>query len=268
MSDEIDTNVGEYNAGSTVRLTQQYTDSNGALANPTTVVLRVRPPDGVITTPTVTNPSTGNFESLFNVDDAGRWVYEWRTTGGNSVSIGEFDVLVSPMDDPLRGIIARQVRSLMPVTWEALKNADYYGESLLAERVGIAKALALPAALVGQDETVFTALMRDYIATLAAIEIIPAGIEYWMQQKIMVSATGTNESTSYTDRQAAFLKSLLPRLLAKAAQLAANPSVIALANSSYESPAISGNDDGQLITSDPYTFPEAFDIGTAATGGG
>ena len=64
---------------------------------------------------------------------------------------------------------------------------------------------------------------------------------------------------SYTDRQLALLKSLLPQLIRKAAMLAANPNIISITGSVGDAPAISGNDTG-LITADPFEFPEAFDI--------
>ena len=80
------------------------------------------------------------------------------------------------------------MQSLIPVTWAALQKADYYGEALLMQRIEIA-GTALPTVLAEADESKYTPLMRDYIATLAAIEIIPAGIEHWMQQKIAVTAT-------------------------------------------------------------------------------
>lgn len=262
MSDII-----EYQAGSTALLTQQYVDTDGALTDPTTVTLRSRPPDGVIRNETVTRVSEGKYTAEIEVDQAGRWVYEWKTTGGSSVTVGEFIGLASPMDAPMFGAVAQLVRSLIPTTWDSLAKVEYYGLGLLISRIQVAKASVLPLALVEADESAFPLVMQDYLATCAALEIIPAGIEYWMNQKIMVSSTGTNETTSYTDRQLALLRSLLPQLTAKKATLAGNPNIIAFGNITHEAPAVSGNDNDQLITEDPYEFPEAFNIGgsTGAT---
>lgn len=258
MSNEGDANVNDYQAGSTVLLTQEYLDQEGAPTNPTTVVLRTRDPDGLVATPAVENPEVGTYTSAFVVGVAGRWVYEWRTTGGDSVSVGEFGVMPSPIEDPLTGLVARAVRSMIPTTWDALARADYYGTSLLNERIRVAKEIALGPVLADSDESTLTALMREYLATLAAIEIIPAGIEYWMNQKIAVSTTGTNETTSFTDRQLALLKSLLPQLRAKAASLATNPGIVSSLVLPGEAPMVSGNDCGVLVTEDPYDFPIAF----------
>lgn len=271
MSDlSVIVDVSVYPSGSAVLLMQRYTDpSTGDPADPTSVALRTKNPAGVIVTQTVANPEVGTYTCEFIVDFAGRWVYEWRSTGGNSATAGEFNVLPSPIDDPTQGLIAQQVRSLMPATWDALSKVDYMGPALLSERILIAKYMALPAVVATQDEVGFSPLMRDYIATLAAIEIIPAGLEYWAQQKISISTTGTNETTSFTDRQYAMLKGLLPVLRAKAASLASNPSIIPQLSLLGEGPAVSGNDDGVLITQSPFDFLPAFgDAAATTTSGG
>jgi hypothetical protein len=266
MSNKI---LVEYQSGDAVILTQRYTDASGTLVDPASVVLRTKDPESSITTPIINRTAIGIYTAEFVVDVVGPWVYEWKTTGGNSAVVGRFDVLASPIDQASMGRVARLVRSLMPVTWDSLAKVDYYGLDLLLSRVQVAKASVLPLPLVESDESVFPLVMQDYLATCAAIEIIPAGIEYWMNQKLMVSATGTNETTSYTDRQLALLRSLLPQLTAKKAALAGNPNIIAFGNISHEAPTVSGNDDDLLITEDPFEFPEAFNIGgTASTSGG
>lgn len=253
-----------YELGDSVLLKRQFFDNNGSgLYDPDTIILRTKDPVGNVETRTpLDNASVGNYSFEFVALTEGEWAYEWKAESaahGDTIHGGKFTVQASVIDSPSDSLVARLVQSLMPRTWVALRNADFYGEALLTQRVQIAKYTALPNTLAEADESTYSPLMREYIATLAAIEIVPAGIEYWMSEKIAVSTTGTQETVSYTDRQLALLKSLLPQLIRKAAMLAANPNIISITGSVGDAPAISGNDTG-LITADPFEFPEAFDI--------
>ncbi len=253
-----------YELGDDVLLKERFFDENSSgLYDPDTVTLRTKDPLGVVVTHTpLVHSSLGNYSFEVPALTSGEWTWEWKATSvdhGDGITSGRFHVEPSVIDSTATSIIARLVQSLIPATWEGLKKADYYGEDLLTQRIQIAKYTALSTALAEADESTYTPLMRDYIATLAAIEIIPAGIEYWMQQKITVTATGVNESVSYTDRQLAFLRGLVPNLVRKAAALSANPNLVVSIGTPGSAPLVSGNDTG-LLTSDPYTFPEAFDI--------
>lgn len=253
-----------YELGDDVLLKERFFDENSSgLYDPDAITLRTKDPLGVVTVHTpLVNASVGNYSFELAAITAGEWAWEWKSESadhGSTLTSGKFFVQQSIIDTSATGIIARLVQSLIPVTWAALQKADYYGEALLMQRIEIAKYTALPTVLAEADESSYTPLMRDYIATLAAIEIIPAGIEHWMQQKIAVTATGVNESVSYTDRQLAFLRGLVPSLVRKAAALAANPNLVVSIGTPGSAPLVSGNDVG-LLTADPYVFPEAFDI--------
>lgn len=251
-----------YKLGEETFIKHRFFDEDGdGLYNPDTVTFRAKDPIGNVSVITPSNPSTGNYEVSFTVSVAGRWVYEWSSTDadvGDTIKSGFFDVEPSVIDDSSTSLVARLVQSLIPATWDALAKQDYYGVALLNERIQIAKYTALPVAMAEADESTYSPLMRDYIATLSAIEIIPAGIEYWMQQKISISSTGTSEVATYPDRQLALLRGILPTLTRKAAALAANPGIVGSANISTGGPAVSGNDNDDLVTADPYQFPEAF----------
>jgi hypothetical protein len=75
-----------------------FTDSAGAAADPTTVSLIVRKPDGTVTTYTlagaqVVRDSIGKFYYLLAPDQSGDWYFEWHGTGAvQAASAGQFIV--------------------------------------------------------------------------------------------------------------------------------------------------------------------------------
>ncbi len=71
----------EWDVGDAVILSIDFENAVGAATNPTTVVLTVKKPNGTLTTPAFTNPSTGHYESVIAIDQAGTWKYRWTGTG-------------------------------------------------------------------------------------------------------------------------------------------------------------------------------------------
>jgi hypothetical protein len=60
--------------------------------------------------------------------------------------------------------------------------------------------------LVDEEEDI-DIRVQDYIAKLACLQVIPAGVDYWMNQFQSVAVTaGTNEVTSYPNRVEALWK--------------------------------------------------------------
>ena len=68
--------VDEATAGTT-----GFTDADGALADPTTVVVTVQAPDGTQTTPSTTKEAVGRYSATVEPDQAGVWAYRWVGTG-------------------------------------------------------------------------------------------------------------------------------------------------------------------------------------------
>lgn len=155
------------------------------------------------------------------------------------------------------GLVAESVRSLMPMTWDKLSKASYFGRELLLTRVAAAKARVYPASVLATAETTWTTVMVEYAAKNAALELIPAGIEYWMNQKTTVSATGTNETTSFTDRQAA-LQKLGAWLQQEVARLVSNPDLTLALTSVSDAPDTSYPDQADMLTESPFDFPPAY----------
>jgi hypothetical protein len=160
---------------------------------------------------------------------------------------------------PLPGDIAERTRGLLPVTWDALEGDERYGDALLAAALEVARETVLGTQSTEAEEDAMPRVVVDYVAKIAAIEIIPAGIDYWMSQTIAVVTTGTNESETYTDR-AAMLRELRNDLLsetrAKAADIA---TLVGFWPTSTMAPRPRINTQSDLLlTPSPQEFPRPF----------
>lgn len=91
--------IKTYDVGDTTRLSVEITDAAGDFTDPTTVTLRVKAPDGTITTlaypadAAVVRESTGQFHSDVVLNAAGRWYYRWEA-GGDIQGAGEWELHV------------------------------------------------------------------------------------------------------------------------------------------------------------------------------
>ena len=86
-------------AGTTVRCSVKFQDSNGADVDPTSVIFKYRPPSGVIVSYTypsaseVIKDSVGDYHSDVLANSAGNWDWKWEGTGSVvAVSEGSFTV--------------------------------------------------------------------------------------------------------------------------------------------------------------------------------
>ncbi len=66
------------------------------LFDPSSVTLTVTDPSGVITSPSVNNPSIGEYNSIITVGEAGRWIWKWTTNNPTSIDFGFIDVSQDP----------------------------------------------------------------------------------------------------------------------------------------------------------------------------
>ena len=71
----------EYDVGDRVTIQATFTDENSVLTDPDTVQLEIKNPAGTVTTPSVSNPSTGVYEGSVLFDADGLWWYRWEGTG-------------------------------------------------------------------------------------------------------------------------------------------------------------------------------------------
>lgn len=100
----------------------------------------------------------------------------------------------------IQGAVADRVRALIPVTWDALENDPRVGDSTLQSSIDVAKDATTGAVVDPSQEDLYAVAVVDYIAKLAVIEIANTAIDFWMNQALAVSSTGTNENLSYVDR--------------------------------------------------------------------
>lgn len=151
--------------------------------------------------------------------EAGRVSYSWQTadvaTSGNfsawwaiTLTGGAFDTneFLVLIDDHAPGVrtrtgqIYKTARSLIPITWDALATASFYGDGLLQDKINLVKEENLTVSVPPEDEGILNIRVIEYLAKLAVIAVIPAGVDYWGSQRIEVSATGTNENATYINR--------------------------------------------------------------------
>lgn len=101
---------------------------------------------------------------------------------------------------PVAGAIAERTRRVFPVTWDALSSDPRYGDGLLQDTVDLVKENLFGKVIdIGIEDT-FPLRVLDYAAKVIALELIPPGIDLWMNQPTSETTTGTNESTTYVDR--------------------------------------------------------------------
>lgn len=89
-----------YDVGDDAVLTAEFR-VDGALVNPSTVSVNLYPPGATvattITTPTITNPSTGIFRLVVDCTTAGTWRGAWVSTGtGKAAESFSFVVRSAP----------------------------------------------------------------------------------------------------------------------------------------------------------------------------
>jgi len=74
--------MGEYYIGNIVRLTAAFKNSSGAAANPTTVVLQIRKPDGENESNiTPDNTAVGSYQHDYTPASGGKYFYKFVGAG-------------------------------------------------------------------------------------------------------------------------------------------------------------------------------------------
>lgn len=160
---------------------------------------------------TIVSPTAGTVRydwASADTNTDGDYIAWWHIilSGGQVQQSPEFKVFVdahSPGVDVVTGEIADQARQLMPETWDALSRSEKYGDRMLKTRTDYVK-YKLFATIVSAtiESTVYNPMILDYVAKEVALQIIPAGIDFWMNAKTSVESE--RETITYPDR----LKSL------------------------------------------------------------
>lgn len=155
------------------------------------------------------------------------------------------------------GVIAERVAGILPVTWDALSKDTRYGELRLRQTIDYVKFLVLGKVVTPTAEAAQPMLVIDYIAKVTAIELCTAGIDFWMNEPVAESATGTSEQHVYVDRAAA-LEKQRARLVEETRRLA--PEIADLVDFRAFSPRrpLSSTIDDEFLTPSPQEFPRPF----------
>lgn len=66
-----------------------FRDADGNLYTPTSVTVTVRAPNGTLSNPAVTNPSTGLYQTTFNLNQQGVWRFQFQGNGPLDVIVRE-----------------------------------------------------------------------------------------------------------------------------------------------------------------------------------
>lgn len=85
-----------YQIGNEILLKGTFTNSGGTLITPTTITLRIKNPAGtvtVVTTASLTNPSTGIYQYTLLLNVKGIWSYRFEGAG-NVVVASEEEIFV------------------------------------------------------------------------------------------------------------------------------------------------------------------------------
>lgn len=155
------------------------------------------------------------------------------------------------------GVIAERVSGILPVTWDALSQDARYGETRLRETIDYMKFVVLGKTVAPSAEAAQPLIVVDYIAKLTAIELCTAGIDFWMNEPVSESASGTNEYHVFVDRAAA-LEKQRARLVEDTRRVA--PQIADIVDFRAFSPRrpLSSTIDDPFLTPSPQEFPRPY----------
>lgn len=159
---------------------------------------------------------------------------------------------------PVAGAIAERARGILPVTWDALAADQRYGDGLLQSAVSLVKENVFGVVVAPDAEAAYKLIVIDYAAKLVVLELIPAGVDFWMNEPMSESATGTNENHTFVDR-AGTLRELGRDLLIETRRI--GPDIAVLVGfrrvSSKSVPKLSTMDD-EFLTPSHQEFPRPY----------
>lgn len=146
---------------------------------------------------------------------------------------------------------------ILPVTWDALSRDTRYGDALLTDTIAYIKEMVFGKAVSTDEENTYPLLVITYAAKLAAIELCNPGIDFWMNQPVSESATGTNENHTFIDRVSA-LQQLRRQLIEDTRSVAGEvANLLNFRRFSPRRPLLNTIDD-ELLTPSPQEFPRPF----------
>jgi hypothetical protein len=140
-----------------------------------------------------------------NLDEPGEYFGWWRVVQPDTSEIDsdEFFLIVRQHAPGVRtrtGVIYEFCRSIIPSTWGALEKDDNYGDALLQKRVEVQKAKLFVSPPTPENEEDLDIRIQQYVAKVTVLGLISTAMEYWMNQREAVSASGTAEVVRFPER--------------------------------------------------------------------
>lgn len=162
---------------------------------------------------------------------------------------------------PAGDVIAERTRGVIPITWDALLNDARFGDDLLYGAIQLVEETLFGEMLDEAEEQDLPYRVIDFAAKLTAIELINPGIDFWMNQPLNESATGTNEVHVFTERVDKLLK-LREQLLIETRRLAPEieqliDTLLGFRRAPKAVPGLTSIND-ELLTPSPREFPRPF----------
>ena len=166
------------------------------------------------------------------------------------------------------GDIAAAARAQMPVTWATLADDSRYGDALLQRQVDLVKERLFGTVISPDLEAdTYPRTVIDYAGKLVAIQVIPAGEDYWAAQAISDSS-GTKNALTWADR-AENLRRLRENLIRETRMMA--PEIAVLLGTTLAITRIRPRLGVRIprnahVTANPEDFPKDFNLPEEATG--
>lgn len=164
------------------------------------------------------------------------------------------------------GAIALRARAQLPATWDALGRSSQYGPAFLDAAVEFVKFQVNGTILdQSQELSSYNPMLQTYMGKLVALQVIPAGIDYWADQPITENLTGTNESVTWVDRRDGLYR-LYTTLSNEVQELASQVEVELGRKIMRRAATPTVTRPGGYVTPDPALFQQQ--RGVASAGGG
>jgi hypothetical protein len=109
----------------------------------------------------------------------------------------------------LQGDIQAYARDELPATFDALSAAGPYalrgavaplGEDGIMRRVRLVCTRVFGRVLTVDEQEALDERVKDLLGKLVALELIPAGRDFWSKQSLSMAASGRNENVTFTER--------------------------------------------------------------------
>lgn len=164
------------------------------------------------------------------------------------------------------GAVTEEVRKRVPGSYRAMLTASsdthpsYYTQSDVQSLADYVKFRLFGTVVQAAAEaSLYDPLLLNFVGKLTTLQFIPAAVDYWGDQLIQESTTGTNENVTYPDRRPELWRvfdSLRAEVNGEFSEMAEKYGFI-IYGGAGNIPQVTYGDNGRgvLITEDPQNWP-------------